>query len=81
MSFRFLVEDFRLCASYESVNYGAWHVYNLCLVLLLLPAGSLVPKFHFQLREKKQERSLGDDRKVGIGRWRDSFSSAPCFVL
>ena len=28
---------------------------NLCLVLLLLLAGSLVPKFHFQLSEKSHK--------------------------
>ena len=28
---------------------------NVCLVLLLLLAGSLVPKFHLQLSEKSQK--------------------------
>ena len=32
---------------------------SICLVLLLLLAGSLVPKFHFQLTKKKPERSPG----------------------
>ena len=30
---------------------------NLCLVLLLLFADSPVPKFHFQLKKKKLEKS------------------------
>ena len=30
---------------------------NLCLVPLLLLAGSLVPKFHFQLMKKAREKS------------------------
>ena len=51
-TFRFLFEDFCLCSRYNKLNYGAWHVYNLCLVLLLLLAGSLVPKFHFQSTKK-----------------------------
>ena len=32
---------------------------SICLVLLLLLDGSLVPKFHFQLTKKKPERSPG----------------------
>ena len=48
---------------------------NLNLVLLLLLAGSLVPKFHFRLTKK----SLREVREiVQFGRWRDSFSSALC---
>ena len=35
---------------------------NLYLVLLLLFAGPLVPKFHFQLTKEKLERSLGKGR-------------------
>ena len=36
---------------------------NLCLVLLLLLAGSLVPKFHFQLTKKEAREKSG--KKVG----------------
>ena len=32
---------------------------NLCWVLLSLLAGSLIPKFHFQLTKKRLERSPG----------------------
>ena len=35
---------------------------NLCLVLLLLFADSPVPKFHFQLKKKKLEKSPGKGR-------------------
>ena len=65
--FRFLFEDFRFCFLCS----------NFFSVLLLLLAGSLVPKFHFQLTQKKvKERSPKRSDKVQFGRWRDSFSSA-----
>ena len=51
--FPLLFEDFRLCSSYNNVNYGTWHVYKLCLVLLMLFADLTVPKFHFQKKKKK----------------------------
>ena len=55
---------------------------NLCLVLLLLFAGSLLPKFHFQLMEKKVIKKFWKwSDIVQIGRWRDSFSPAPVFVI
>ena len=37
---------------------------NLCLVLLLLLAGSIVPKFHFKLSKKKLKRSPGKGRTL-----------------
>ena len=48
---------------------------NLFLVLLLLLAGSLVPKFQFQVT-KKLERGPGNVWTEQFGKWRDSFSSA-----
>ena len=56
---------------------------NLCLVLLLLLAGSLVPKFHFKRLTKKKawEKSGKWSDVAQFDRWRDSFSSALCFTL
>ena len=56
---------------------------NLCLVLPLLLASSLVPKFHFQLKKKTARWRSGkcSNTVQMTGRWRDSFSSALCFVL
>ena len=56
---------------------------NLCLVLLLLLAGSLAPKFHFKRLTKKKawEKSGKWSDVAQFDRWRDSFSSALCFTL
>ena len=55
---------------------------NLCLVLLLLFASSLLSKFHFQLTKKKViEKFWKWSDIVQIGRWCYSFSPAPVFVI
>ena len=56
-SLRFLFEDFLICARDNNVNYGAWHVYEP-LFCSTVPAGSLVPKFYFQLTKKCQREVL-----------------------
>ena len=53
---------------------------NLCSVLLLLLAVSLVSKFPFQLTIKKaREESRKRSDIIQLGKWRES--SALCFVL
>ena len=55
---------------------------NLCLVVLLLHAGSLVSKYHFQLKKKKaKEKSWKRSDIIQFGRWCDSLSSALCSIL
>ena len=48
---------------------------NLCLVLLLLIAGSLVPKFHFQLTKESYGEVWEWADTVQVGIWSDSFNS------
>ena len=50
--FRFLFEDFRVCSRYNNVCTALDRFINLCLVLLLLFADSLVLKLRFQLTKK-----------------------------
>ena len=38
-------------SSLLTLQYGAWHVYKLCLVLLLLFVDLPLPDFHFQLKK------------------------------
>lgn len=47
--FVFSLRNFRLCSRYYSVNYGAWYVYKLLLVLLVLLAG-YVSEPHYENR-------------------------------
>ena len=48
---------------------------NLCLVLLLLLSGPLVPKFHFQfLKKKTKEKSRKSSDIAQFGRRRGGFS-------
>ena len=69
-------------SSLLTLQYGAWHVYKLCLVLLLLFVDLPVPDFHFQLKKKKtREKSRRKSNIVQLSRWRDSFSSALCSIL
>ena len=53
--FRFLFEDFLLCSRFFNNSITALGTFpKLCLVLQLLLAGSLFPRFHFQLGKKSQ---------------------------
>ena len=80
--FRFLFELVRLCSRYNKVLITAPGMFtNLCLVLLLLLAGSLVPKFFsFNQRKKAGEKSQKRSDIVQFGRWRDNFSLALCYM-
>ena len=54
---------------------------NLCLILLLLLAGSLqFRNFTFNYQKAKKEVPEKLEHST-IGRWRDSFSSALCSIL
>ena len=61
------------CNSYADLVNFSWHgmFTNLCLALLLLLAGSFVPKFHFNYRKKAREKYGKWWNIIQISGWRD----------
>ena len=64
-----------------SMTFNSYASLVIFFILLLLTS-SLVPKFHFQLTWQSQ-REVPEKVKhiVQFSWWRDSFSSALCFIL
>ena len=75
-------EVFCLCSRYNSVNYGAWYVdkalFGSPVTTCRLVCSEISPSVN---EEKAREKSGKWSDLEQFGRWRYSFSSAPCFVL
>ena len=81
LSISFSLSGFEeLCSSYNDVNYGPWHVYKP-LNFSVATCGLACSEMSLSLRQKALGLSWKRSDIVQFGRWRDNFSSAPCFVL
>ena len=74
--FPLLFEDFRLCSSYNNVNYGTWHVYKTLFGSSNAICRLDCSEISLSKKKKKTWRKVPD--MIQFGRWRDSLSSALC---